>query len=190
MDDFDLVCVLGEGGFGKVYLVRGKDENPEFKGIQFALKAISKQKIDEYDMVPYVEQEIGIQSKSQHPNIVRCFDFFYDTNNVYMVLEHMERSLLEELKQQKHKFLSEKRTAAVMHSLAKALEFLHKNGIIHRDVKPENVLLDNNGTAKLSDFGVATRTLGTRRRTICGSINYMAPESNLFILIEIHSRHT
>lgn len=178
LSNFDIISVLGEGSFAKVYLVSRKDRRTSNERNRFALKEINKQTINERNILSYVAQEIYIQSQAQHPNIVKLLEFFHDDFNVYIVMEYMHKSLFDELAQQKYNYLPEKRTAVIMLSLGKALTFLHEHDIIHRDIKPENLLLDSNGMVKLSDFGIAAfAPKGTKRRTFCGSGPYVAPES-------------
>lgn len=176
--DFDFIRVLGEGAFAKVFLVSRKSSSTSNDGNKYALKEINKQSINERDTLTYVANEIVIQTQAQHPNIVKCHEFFHDDFNVYLVMEYMNKSLLDEMAQQKYNHLPEKRTAFIMLSLSSALTFLHERGIIHRDIKPENLLLDRNGTVKLSDFGIAAYSPDRKtRRTVCGTSHYVAPES-------------
>lgn len=176
-ENFDALRLLGKGTFGDVFLVRNKEVIGPVEHNQFALKVLNKKQIHANQMEEYVRNEIEIQSHLHHRNIVKCFGFFHDEHNVYLVLEYLETTIYNELQQQRYKRFDEKRAARIMLDVAEALSFMHERLVIHRDVKPDNLLLHPGGTVKLADFGLSVRLQNGRRKTLCGSQPYMAPES-------------
>lgn len=180
LDCFELISFLGRGTFGEVYLVHNKQTDLSTEINQYALKVLNKKQIHAAQLEDWVRREIEIQSHLRHPNIVRCFGFFHDPHSIYLVLEFMETSIYDELRRQPYKRFSEKNAAAIIWYASDALAYLHERNVIHRDIKPANLLLHRSGTVKLADFGLAIHTPHDKRRTICGSEAYMAPESKYF----------
>jgi aurora kinase len=112
---------------------------------------------------------------SRHPNILRLYGYFYDEKRVYLILEYAAQGeLYKKLKQVKR--FTEKTAAQYVWSIAHALRYLHKKHVIHRDIKPENLLLDVKNEIKLSDFGWSVHAPTSRRKTFCGTLDYLAPE--------------
>lgn len=183
LESFEVITKLGHGSFGNVYLVRDKEEAPTTDSKLFALKVLDKKQTHQHGMELWVRQEIEIQSHLRHPHIVRCYDYFHDAQNVYLVLEYVERTLRDALRQQPYKRFDEKNTADIIWSVADALDYMHEKDVLHRDIKSDNLLLSIDGTLKLSDFGLAVHSPNERRRTMCGSKSYMAPESIFFFFI-------
>lgn len=181
VSQFKVISFLGEGAFGQVCLVEDKQNKSEDN--KFALKVLEKKLIKANYSEEYVRREIEIQSHLIHRTIVRCFGYFHDEVNVYIVLEHLERSIYDELQRQPYNRFTEKRSARIMWYVADALSFLHERDVLHRDIKPANLLLHRDGTVKLGDFGLAVILRGEKRRTICGSVPYLAPESNYLYLL-------
>ena len=122
-----------------------------------------------------------------HPNILKLYQYFEDKDHVYLVLEYAPKgSLANYLRKlyrnpftsslHKQKVLSEKESFVFFIQTCLGLDYLHRNGILHRDLKPENLLLDQNGNVKLCDFGWSIDESVSARNTICGTLEYMAPE--------------
>ncbi|RKO85410.1 kinase-like domain-containing protein, partial [Blyttiomyces helicus] len=148
--------LLGEGGFARCYEVTNA------VGVRSAVKLIA---------------EIRIHQMMEHDHIVRFDHVFEDTENVYMILEICEnRTLVDMLK--KRKRLTEPEVRYIMWQLLDAVRYMHRLGIIHRDVKLGNLFLTKDMRLKLGDFGLATMLKhdGERKKTICGTPNYIAPE--------------
>lgn len=177
MDHFDVIKFMGQGTFGDVFLVQDKPSDLSIKPIQYALKVMNKKQIHAVQIEEYVRREIEIQSHLIHPHILRLYGFFHDSHYLYLVLECMETSIFDQLRKEPYKRFSEKSAAIIVYSVSDALEYMHERDIIHRDIKPANILVHRDGTVKLADFGVAIFTPNKKRRTICGSEAYMAPES-------------
>ena len=128
-----------------------------------------------------MEQELEVLRNTDHPNIVRLYDMFEDDVNFYIVAELMRGGDLYNY-MVTHKRLSEKTSASVIKQTLEAINYMHKQKILHRDMKPENILLaevkaDNELHVKLTDFGLATPfQKGTKLTEFLGSPIYMAPE--------------
>ncbi|CAG8571663.1 15614_t:CDS:1 [Funneliformis caledonium] len=172
LDDFEMGDSLGEGRFGRVYMAR---EKTSMKVV--AIKVIFKKEIRENNMVEQLRREVEIQSHLRHPNILRLYGYFHDKDRVFLVLEFAENGELYKRLQNYGPF-TERQTACYISQIAVALSYLQKKKVIHRDMKPENLLLSNNDIVKVSDFGWAIHTSGLnqRRTTFCGTPDYLAPE--------------
>lgn len=173
LDDFELGPRIGAGTFGHVRIARERGS-----GALIALKVMKKHRISSQRIQRNVAREIEIQAHLRHPHVLRLFGFFWDTARIYMIVEHARDGDLFELlqKQPTHSFAE---TVASQHiaQVAGALDYCHRMHVIHRDVKPQNILLGRGGRLKLADFGWAVHTLpGATRKTLCGSPEYLAPE--------------
>lgn len=172
LSDFELGRKLGEGQFGRVYLALEK----QYKYI-VAIKVIEKYAIlhNQKGQLQQLRTELEVQSKLRHPNILRLYNWFYDDNRVYLILEYASQGEVFKLLTNRGRF-GEERTAHYIYNLACALEYCHRHHVIHRDIKPENLLLDYQGNIKLADFGWAAHSWRMHRKTFCGTIDYIAPE--------------
>ncbi|CCW65429.1 unnamed protein product [Phytomonas sp. EM1] len=169
LNDFRVVRLLGKGGFAKCY------EVSDAKG-SYALKVISRTLLSNPKILQKLHSEITIHRRMKHENIVKFFHTFKDEHYVYIVLEKCENGTLMEVL--KARPLTVPETQYVMLQCLTAVEYMHEEGVIHRDLKPGNIMLDGNLTVKIGDFGLAAELFheGDRRRTICGTPNYIAPE--------------
>jgi serine/threonine-protein kinase len=177
---YDIVRVLGEGAMGVVY--EGDDTRLHRK---VAIKRILKSALDsdsarEYSM--RFAREAQAVARLNHPNIVQVFDFAEEGDVAYIVMEFVNGQELKSFFDAKERF-ELKEVVHIMGELAEALHFAHQAGIVHRDVKPANVMIDSEGRVKLTDFGVARitdteRTLSERTQagTVVGTPAYMSPE--------------
>ncbi|KAF8638954.1 hypothetical protein AX16_010428 [Volvariella volvacea WC 439] len=167
---FILLRCVGKGAFGKVRVVQHKQTRE-----LYALKYINKAKCVKMRAVPNVIQERRLLEEVDHPYIVNLRYAFQDDENCFFVLDLMLggdlRFHLERLGS-----MSEDVVRFYVAQLSSALAFLHDNNIMHRDLKPDNILLDEKGNAHLTDFNIAVH-FGERRLTgVAGSMAYMAPE--------------
>ncbi|KAF9054332.1 kinase-like domain-containing protein [Panaeolus papilionaceus] len=167
---FLLLRCVGKGAFGKVRVVQHKQTRD-----LFALKYINKAKCVKMKAVPNVIQERRLLEEIDHPFIVNLRYAFQDDENCFFVLDLMLggdlRFHLERLGA-----MPEETVRFYVAQLSSALSFLHDMGIMHRDLKPDNILLDDKGNAHLTDFNIAVH-FGERKLTgIAGSMAYMAPE--------------
>ena len=174
--DFELLKVLGKGGYGKVFQVRkvtGKD-----CGTVYAMKVLKKATIvrNQKDTA-HTKAERSILEEVKFPFIVDLHYAFQTGGKLYLILEYLSGGELFMHLEREGIFLEE--TAAFyLSEIILALQHLHRQGIIYRDLKPENVLLDGSGHIKLTDFGLCKEAVqeGTMTHTFCGTIEYMAPE--------------
>ncbi|KAM3139019.1 hypothetical protein pb186bvf_008830 [Paramecium bursaria] len=161
---------LGTGSFGAVHLAQHTKTQSNY-----AIKQIASSNIQ----TPYeqegIEREIKVHAKCHHSNIVTLYDSFQESGTVYMVLEYVENGNLYNYVQRKKK-LDEKEACKYFVQTCKSLQYLHENNVFHRDIKPENLLLDSNFDVKLCDFGWCAENIHLKRKTFCGTYEYMAPE--------------
>lgn len=174
--DFELKKVLGKGGYGKVFQVKkvtGKDA-----GSVFAMKVLKKASIvrNQKDTA-HTRAERNILEAVKHPFIVELVYAFQTGGKLYLILEYLSGGELFMHLEREGIFL-EDTTCFYLSEIVLALEHLHSLGIIYRDLKPENVLLDAQGHVKLTDFGLCKEHIheGITAWTFCGTIEYMAPE--------------
>ncbi|KAJ9680898.1 hypothetical protein PVL29_020029 [Vitis rotundifolia] len=169
LDDFEIGKPLGRGKFGRVYLAR------EIKSkYVVALKVIFKAQIEKYRLHHQLKREMEIQTSLCHPNVLRLYGWFHDSERIFLILEYCYGGeLYRELR--KTGYLTEKQAATYIASLTQALAYCHEKHVIHRDIKPENLLLDHEGRLKIADFGWSVQSTN-KRRTMCGTLDYLAPE--------------
>ena len=170
MDNYIVLEHIGEGSFGKVYKARRKNT-----GLTVAMKFITKHGKSEKD-IRNLRQEIGILRKLNHENIILMFDAFETDREFCVVTEYAQGELFDIL--QDDQSLPENTVQQIAKQLVKALHYLHSNRIIHRDMKPQNVLIGSNGRIKLCDFGFA-RAMSSNTivlTSIKGTPLYMSPE--------------
>ncbi|XP_069740722.1 aurora kinase C-like isoform X2 [Narcine bancroftii] len=170
LDDFDIGRPLGKGKFGNVYLARERQSR-----FILALKVLFKSQLEKAGVEHQLRREVEIQSHLRHPNILRLFGYFHDVSKVYLILEYAPHGELYKQLQKCGKF-DDGRSATYMSELADALLYCHSKKVIHRDIKPENLLLGVNGELKIADFGWSVHAPGSRRSTLCGTLDYLPPE--------------
>ncbi|XP_026495247.1 ribosomal protein S6 kinase beta-2 [Nymphalis io] len=174
--DFELRKVLGKGGYGKVFQVR-KITGPD-PGAYFAMKVLKKASIvrNQKDTA-HTKAERNILEAVKHPFIVELVYAFQTGGKLYLILEYLSGGELFMHLEREGIFL-EDTACFYLSEIILALEHLHSLGIIYRDLKPENVLLDAQGHVKLTDFGLCKEHIqeGIVTHTFCGTIEYMAPE--------------
>lgn len=169
LQDFEIGKPLGKGKFGRVYLAR----EAKSKYI-VALKVIFKEQIEKYKIQHQLRREMEIQTNLRHPNILRLYGWFHDSERIFLILEYAHGGeLYGKLRKTGH--LSENQAATYILSLTQALAYCHEKDVIHRDIKPENLLLDHEGRLKIADFGWSVQSR-SKRHTMCGTLDYLAPE--------------
>jgi polo-like kinase 1 len=164
--------LLGSGGFAKCFEAVNLADNKTY-----ALKVIPKKEINEKRKRYKLMLEIKLHRSLRHRNIVAFRDVFEDSENVYIVLEYCQNNTLKELVKRR-KRITEYEAQVYMLQMVKALQFIHRNSIVHRDLKLGNILVNNSMQLKLCDFGLSTKInyQGEKKRTVCGTPNYIAPE--------------
>jgi serine/threonine protein kinase len=170
---------LGKGSFSIVYLgtYNGIDNKYIKNGMKVAIKVITTKNFT-IKAREILEDEISIMTlikEIPHPNIVGCYDIIKRENELYIIMEYCDSGHLESILK---KPIKEKYAQFYFCQLANGLKYLDKNSIIHRDIKPKNILLtDNRRVLKIADFGFAKRyNEQSLHETICGSPMYMSPE--------------
>jgi BR serine/threonine kinase len=159
--------VIGAGKSSRVFLVKHKDTNQ-----RYALKCVPKSS----DLTnSKIDTEIALHSIANHPNVLRLFSTFETATSICLVLELAERGELFDFLISKQLF-PEPIALAFFRQITYGVEYLHSLGICHRDLKTENVLLDLNYQAKISDFGLSRWIPEGTATEQCGSAHYMAPE--------------
>lgn len=171
---YELFERIGEGGMSVVYKAKDKLLNRFV-----AIKILKPQFINDHKFIDSFRRESQAAASMSHPNIVNIYDVGREGNIHYIVMELIEgRTLSDYIKQQGA--MSYPKVIALSKQIAAALSFAHKNHIIHRDVKPHNVMITPNGTAKITDFGIAkavnAATIVDNTDGIIGSVHYFSPE--------------
>ncbi|XP_007946445.1 NUAK family SNF1-like kinase 1 [Orycteropus afer afer] len=145
-------------------------------GVLVAIKSIRKDKIkDEQDMV-HIRREIEIMSSLSHPHIISIYEVFENKDKIVIIMEYASKGELYDYISERRR-LSERETRHFFRQIASAVHYCHKNGVVHRDLKLENILLDDNCNIKIADFGLSNLYQKDKfLQTFCGSPLYASPE--------------
>ena len=173
LDLFQKEKYLGQGGFGdvwKVFCPRGN--------CYLAMKSLSKRRILKKEFIQNIFTERDILNHLYNAHIVNLYATFQDENNLYMIIDYMQGGDLRKLMSKK--ILEMKEIKFIAACIIIGLEYIHKNGIIHRDIKPDNLIFDENRYLRISDFGIAVKSDKLNDKDIIcdksGTPGYMAPE--------------
>ena len=170
MENYQVLHLIGEGCFGKVFKGRRK-----YTGQAVALKFITTRGKSEKDL-KNLRQEMSILKTLNHENIILLIDAFETASDFVVVTEFAHGELFEVFQDDRQ--LPESEVQLIAQQLVKALDYLHSNRVIHRDMKPQNILIGSNNVIKLCDFGFA-RAMSTKTtvlNSVKGTPLYMAPE--------------
>ncbi|XP_031143380.1 NUAK family SNF1-like kinase 2 [Sander lucioperca] len=167
---YEFLETLGKGTYGKVKKAK------ERSGRLVAIKSIRKEKIkDEQDLV-HIRREIEIMSSLCQPHIITIYEVFENKDKIVIVMEYASRGDLYDYICDKRN-ISEQEARHFFRQIVSAVHYCHQNGIVHRDLKLENILLDSNGNVKIADFGLSNLYHGDEYlQTFCGSPLYASPE--------------
>jgi serine/threonine-protein kinase len=173
-DRYELEELLGTGGMSSVFLARDAQLDR-----RVAVKILHQRYMDDPEYVQRFRSEARAVARLSHPNIVTVIDRGEDDGRQYIVFEHVDGENLKELVQRTGR-LPVRRAVELALAVADGLAFAHTRGLVHRDVKPQNVLLSREGDVKVTDFGIA-RSLDvehgvTQTGTVLGTGEYLAPE--------------
>jgi serine/threonine protein kinase len=170
LGNYRLTRLLGQGGFAEVYL----GDHIHLK-TQAAIKVLSA-KLTKVEVDSF-RQEAQTIARLQHANIVRVLDFGVESNVPFLVMDFAQHGTLRHRHPRGAK-LTPAQILPYLHQVASALQFAHDQKLVHRDVKPENMLVGANGSVLLSDFGIAIVSQSSRLQSTqdaIGTIAYMAP---------------
>ena len=172
LTSFICLAMLGKGSFGEVYLVQKMNSK-----VLYAMKVLSKDRIMGQNLMKYAMAERNVLSLTNHPFIVKLNFAFQTNHKLFLILDYCPGGDLSKHLQYEKRF-TEERARFYLCEIILALEDLHRRDIIFRDLKPDNVVLDNEGHAKLTDFGLSKEGVYDSQcaKSFCGSIAYLAPE--------------
>jgi len=171
LESLTWVATLGVGGFGRVELVTGGQDNTPF-----ALKKMKKSEIQDQKQQQHILNEKKIMQSCGSPFIVELYQTFHDSKYLYMLMEPCLGGELWTVLRNSKRF-SDSTARFYVACVILAFDYLHKKGVIYRDLKPENLLLDSSGYIKLTDFGFAKQLAADEKAwTFCGTPEYVAPE--------------
>lgn len=167
---YEFLETLGKGTYGKVKKAR------ERSGRLVAIKSIRKEKIkDEQDLI-HIRREIEIMSSLCHAHIITIYEVFENKDKIVIVMEYASRGDLYDYIFEKRN-ITEREARHFFRQIVSAVHYCHQNGIVHRDLKLENILLDGSGNVKIADFGLSNLFHGDEYlQTFCGSPLYASPE--------------
>lgn len=170
---YEIIKEIGKGGMANVYLALDTYLNREV-----AIKVLKGDMANDPVSLERFKREANASTKLSHPNAVDVYDVGDDGNMHFIVMEYVKGHTLKELIKRRGA-LPPKEAVWIMKQLSSALLEAHKNGIIHRDIKSQNVLIKDDGTVKLADFGIAVIHNSmqiTSKGNVLGSVHYLAPE--------------
>jgi serine/threonine protein kinase len=170
---YELKSVLGQGGLGKVYLAH----DPAV-GRDVAIKVIDLSGLDDRAyVVKRLQREVYSAGNISHPGIISIYDVGQEGDSAYIVMEFVHGMSLEVMIERGS--LKPAQVRNILTQIAVALDYVHEKGIVHRDIKPSNILLNDSGSVKIADFGIARISISektTARNLQVGTLRYMAPE--------------
>ena len=169
-DTWEIIGELGDGAFGKVHKAKHR--------VTGTLAAAKICQLETEEELSDFMVEIEILNELHHENIIKLLDAYYHDSKLWMLLEYCDGGALDSIIVDLEKGLTEKQIAYVCREMCRGLVYLHRNNIIHRDLKAGNVLLTGDGYVKLADFGVSAKNKedNQKRDTFIGTPYWMAPE--------------
>lgn len=170
---YKILQLIGGGGMSNVYLAHDIILNRDV-----AIKILRYDFANEEELHRRFQREALSATSLTHPNIVSVYDVGEDEDMLYIVMEYIKGKTLKQYIQE-FSPLSAARSIHIMKQLTSAMANAHENGIIHRDIKPQNILMDEEGNVKITDFGIATSlgaTSYTQTNSVIGTVHYLSPE--------------
>ena len=175
--NYTIVSFIGKGGMGSVYLA----ENKYIKQQKVAIKVINGDMVNDFTR-HRLEEEAQRLASLNHPNIVRFINYNIeeDTGTIYLIMEYADGYSLEDYIKNVSGLIVEDKICAFFEPLLDAFEYAHKHKIIHKDIKPSNIIITNEGVPKILDFGIAEllndEGKSDSKDVIMGTPSYMSPE--------------
>ncbi|MGN1342348.1 MAG: Stk1 family PASTA domain-containing Ser/Thr kinase [Bacilli bacterium] len=172
-DRYEIIKMIGEGGMANVYLA-----NDNILERKVAIKVLRGDLSNDEKFIRRFKREALSVSNLSHPNIVEVYDVGEEDGNYYIVMEYIEGKTLKQLLQ-KRGALTLPEVIDIMSQLTDGLSHAHEAYIIHRDIKPQNIMIEDNGLVKITDFGIAmalNSTQLTQTNSVMGSVHYLPPE--------------
>ena len=171
---YELIEKIGNGGMAKVYKAKDQVLNR-----YVAIKILRDEFTTDQEFIKRFEAEAQSAASITHPNIVSVYDVGNEGNLYYIVMELIQGKTLKEIIVEEGSALPWKWSINIAIQIASALEVAHKNKIVHRDIKPHNIIITEDGVAKVTDFGIAkavSNSTITAFGTTIGSVHYFSPE--------------
>ena len=197
LKDYEILMTLGDGTFGKIFKVRSKLNKKIY-----AMKMVDLKKTKEKDERLYelTLNEVTFLNELSNPHIIKYYNNFIEGDNLYIIVQYVSNGDIQEYidaRKEINRHFQEEELLNIFLQCMMALSYIHKKGVIHRDIKPKNILIDNNMKIKLGDFGIAALIFEKNKKdniylnaeynieeneylfynqTIVGTMNYMAKE--------------
>ena len=172
--------LIGTGGMANVYKAVMLGQNgPVPAGTVVAVKVLRQELMHDPDLVRRFKNESKAISLLNHPNIVKVYDVSVSENLQYIVMEYVDGMTLREYLNERGGKLTSRETVHFISQILKALDHAHHNGVVHRDIKPQNIMLLDNGQLRMMDFGIARISRAENQLTggkAMGSVHYISPE--------------
>lgn len=177
---YEVQELIGSGGMANVYkaVMRGQN-GPVPAGTVVAVKVLRREYMHDPDLVRRFKNESKAISLLNHPNIVKVYDVSVNDHLQYIVMEYVDGMTLREYLNERGGKLSSRETVHFISQILKALEHAHANGVVHRDIKPQNIMLLDNGQLRMMDFGIARISRADNQMLAgkaMGSVHYISPE--------------
>ncbi|MBL4952635.1 Stk1 family PASTA domain-containing Ser/Thr kinase [Neobacillus sp. OS1-32] len=170
---YKILNIIGGGGMANVYLAHDMILDRDV-----AVKMLRLDFANDEEFIRRFRREAQAATSLAHPNIVNIYDVGEENDLYYIVMEYVDGQTLKQYIQQNSPLRVEK-AIEIMKQLTSAISHAHHNHIIHRDIKPHNILIDHEGNVKVTDFGIATAlsaTAITQTNSVLGSVHYLSPE--------------
>ena len=174
LEDFKFIRLIGVGSYGKIYVASKKSSKK-----LYAIKILNKKNVYNQIEKQNIRTERTVLAKLNHPFIMKLFYAFQTKRNLYFITQFMQGGELNyHIYKEQNNYFSEEKTKFYAAEIIIAINYLHINNCIYRDLKPENVLIDKDGHIKLIDFGLSKICEGfpCKTKTLCGTPEYLAPE--------------
>ena len=171
--------LIGTGGMANVYKAVVGPGGPVPEGTIVAVKVLRQELMHDPDLVRRFKNESKAISLLNHPNIVKVYDVSVSDHLQYIVMEYVDGMTLREYLNERGGKLTNRETVHFISQILKALDHAHRNGVVHRDIKPQNIMLLDNGQLRMMDFGIARISRAENQMTggkAMGSVHYISPE--------------